>query len=388
MHRLSKRLDTLTESATVRLNAESQRLRAAGIRVLNLTVGELDIDTPPYIARGVAQHLSRNKYTPVSGMPELRSAIADDASKKYKRRITAAEVAVTAGAKQALYNIFQVLCNPGDEIIIPTPCWVSYEHLVMLAGARPVFVPCKKDFSLDVPALRRALTKRTKAIIINSPNNPTGAIYSAQSLRALAGVCAGKNIFLVSDDIYDTLTYGAAYVSPARFFKDHSKVVIINGYSKSHALTGWRIGYMVAPCDIIEANNRLQSHTSGNASVISQLAAIESYKRAITPGIVKRLARKKRIAETLLSRIPGISFKVSQGAFYFFVDVRKSTTDTVHFCERLLKDEHVAVVPGEAFRAPGYFRMSFAVPDQELRDALTRMRTHIKQVYQSPHLHA
>lgn len=366
-------MDSLVESATARLNAESRKLREQGIAVINLTVGELDEETPPYIARGVAKHLHKNKYTPTLGLPELRTAIADEVRKKYRSRISADNIAVTAGVKQALYNAFQLICNPGDEVIIPTPCWVSYEHHVTLAGATPVYVPSNDDFSLDVPAIARAITKKTKAIIINSPHNPTGVVYGTKELRALAKALEGKNIFVIADDIYDTLVYTGTVHPITTFFKDKSRLIIVNGFSKSHALTGWRIGYMVAEPDIINANNRLQSHTSGNASVISQLGALESYKRSYASGIRKKLARKRAIVEKHFARTPGVSFQMPQGAFYFFVDVRKLTSDSVDLCEHLLRSAHVAVVPGEAFHAPGFFRMSFALGERELVEALTRI---------------
>lgn len=376
--RISTRMKSVTESATMRLNSASQRLREQGTRVINLSVGECEDDTPPYIVRAVARTLHKNKYTSTPGLLELRQAIARDVSKKYRWKVTPEHVAVTAGAKQALYNVFQLICNPGDEVIIPTPCWVSYEHMVTLSGARPVFVPTHRDFSLNVPAIARAITKKTRAVIINSPNNPTGAVYEKRALTALAKTLADKDIYIIADDIYDSLVYEGSWCPITTCFKDKSRPILVNGFSKSHALTGWRVGYMVADPELIRANNRFQSHTSGNASVPSQYAALASYTRAHTARARTALARKRALIVEHLLGMPGITVTPPQGALYAFVDVRAFTGDSVDFCERLLRDAHVAVVPGEAFHAPGFFRMSFAVDTHELTRGLTRLRVFLE----------
>lgn len=382
--KLNKKLYTLTESATIRLNAEARALEKQGVKVFNLTVGELDFETPLHIQRRVAKDLATNKYTHTLGILELRTKIAEDISRRYGWSIRSEQVAVTAGAKQALFNIFQIICNTNDEVIIPTPSWVSYEHQVSLAGAKPIFVPLTKRFDLDVKAIKATLTEKTRAIILNSPHNPTGTVFSNTSLSALAKLLKEKEIFVIADDIYNTLLYTSTYQPISTFFKDKNRLVIINGFSKSHALTGWRIGYLVAAKEIIDANNRLQSHTSGNAAVLSQLGALESFKKNTTSNFLKILTRRKALVEKMLATIPSLSYTQPQGAFYFFVDVRKFTTDTVTFCEQLLKETQVAVVPGEAFHLPGYFRMSFACNEKDLKEALTRLGAFIKKLTSSP----
>lgn len=372
--KLNKKLDTLAESATIRLNSEAKALQDQGIKIFNLTVGELDFETPKPIQAAVRKCLSQNKYTPTLGLLELRTSIAKDVSRIYRWPVTKANIAVTAGAKQALYNIFQIICNPGDEVLIPTPSWVSYEHQVTLAGGKSVFVPLSDTFDLDVPALKRALTRKTKAIIINSPHNPTGAVFTQKSLRALAKMLKRKDIIIVADDIYQSLLYTKAYAPVTTVLRERDRLIIVNGFSKSYALTGWRIGYMVAHPDIIEANNRLQSHSSGNASILSQRGALASFQHVVTPAFVKVLARRKKTAEEILRAIPNIKFIAPKGAFYFFVDIRKVERDTVRWCEKLLQEEGVAVVPGEAFRCPGYVRISFACGEKDLVTALRRIR--------------
>jgi aspartate aminotransferase len=376
--KLSKRLDLLAESTTISLNAKAEAMRKQGVAVYNLTVGELDFATPPSIQRAVAKRLSDNKYTHTLGLIELRTAIAKDVFDFYDMACTPDQVAVTTGAKQALSNIFQILCNAKDEVIIPTPSWVSYEPEVLLAGGVPKFVPLTSRFDLDVEQIRLAISPNTKAILINSPHNPTGSVFSQKSLKAFAKLIDENNLYAVVDDIYGKLLYTDSYVPLSKYLKDKEKLVIINGFSKSHALTGWRIGYMVASTKIIEANNRLQSHITGNPSIISQYAGLEAVARkSITSSFIKTLRRRKDLTESLLKEIPGIAFTSPQGAFYFFIDISKIDKDDVSFAEALLCQSQVAVVPGSAFRAPGYIRISFACDQSVIKKAIQNLKLFI-----------
>jgi aspartate aminotransferase len=376
--KLSKRLDLLAESTTISLNAKAEAMRKQGVAVYNLTVGELDFATPPSIQRAVAKRLSDNKYTHTLGLIELRTAIAKDVFDFYDMACTPDQVAVTTGAKQALSNIFQILCNAKDEVIIPTPSWVSYEPEVLLAGGVPKFVPLTSRFDLDVEQIRLAISPNTKAILINSPHNPTGSVFSQKSLKAFAKLIDENNLYAVVDDIYGKLLYTDSYVPLSKYLKDKEKLVIINGFSKSHALTGWRIGYMVASTKIIEANNRLQSHITGNPSIISQYAGLEAVARkSITSSFIKTLRRRKDLTESLLKEIPGIAFTSPQGAFYFFIDISKIDKDDVSFAEALLCQCQVAVVPGSAFRAPGYIRISFACDQSVIKKAIQNLKFFI-----------
>ena len=376
--KLNKKLTLLHESATIALNTEVQTMQQNGINILNLTAGELDFETPQQIQEYVIREIHRNKYTPTLGLPELRTRIAEDVKKTYHWDVHSKNIAVTTGAKQALYTLFQVILNKGDEVIIPTPTWVSYEYQVMLADGTPVFIPLVKNYDLDITAIKKAITPKTRAVIINSPHNPTGAVFSPKSLRALAKLLSGKEIFIIADDIYNTLLYTEEYAPVTTYLSDRTYLALINGFSKSHALTGWRIGYLVADTRVIEGINRIQGHATGNTSLMSQLAALGSYNFKITSSFLKTLQKRKTIGEKLLNEIPRISFHSPSGAFYFFVDIKKVDTDSVRFCERLLKEQHVAIVPGEAFHAPGFVRISFACDEKTLAAALKRIHTHIE----------
>ena len=371
--KLNKKLTLLNESATIALNSEVQAMQKKGIPVLNLTAGELDFETPKEIQNYVIANIHRNKYTPTLGLPELRERIAKDVLKHYSWNVTSAHTAVTTGAKQALYTLFQVILNKDDEVLIPTPTWVSYEYQVLLASGKPVFVPLTKEFDLDVSAIKKAITQKTKAIVINSPHNPTGAVFSQKSLKALVTLLEGKEIFIIADDIYNTLLYTNEYKPITEYIKDKSHLVLISGFSKSHALTGWRIGYMVADIAIIRGVNQIQGHASGNTSIMSQLAALGSFNFKITGVFLKTLKKRKLIGEKILKKIKSISFHSPLGAFYFFIDIRKVEKNSARFCERLLKETSVAIVPGEAFHAPGFIRVSFACDEKVLIEALKRI---------------
>jgi aspartate aminotransferase len=383
--KLNKKIAHLRESATIALNTQVQAMQQKGVAVLNLTAGELDFETPKEIQKYIISQIHRNKYTPTLGFAELRNRIAQDVSKTYAWKVSAQNIAVTTGAKQALHTTFQVILNPGDEVIIPTPSWVSYEYQVLLANGKSIFVPLTREFDLDIPAIKKALTSKTKAIVINSPHNPTGAVFSQKSLAALAKLLKGKEIFIIADDIYNTLLYTKEYKPITSFVVNKEYLILINGFSKSHALTGWRIGYMVADTTVIEGINRIQSHASGNTSIMSQLAALGSFNHNITPAFLKTLMERRKIGEKILRTIADISLHSPAGAFYFFVDIRKIEKNSVLFCERLLNQSQVALVPGEAFHAPGFVRISFACDQKVLSEALIRFKTFIENYSKSKH---
>jgi len=376
---LAKRIGHLKESETLQLNAEAQRLRSLGRKVINLTAGELDFKTPVAVQRVVSRHLAENKYTPVAGLDRLRGLIAAYVRKEYALSgLTADGVAVTAGAKQGLAEIFQVLLNPGDEVIIPVPAWASYEQQVVLAGGKAKFVKLRTNFDLDPKAIAAVITPKTKAVVINSPHNPTGRIFSHSSLAELAGLLGKKDIRVIADEIYRPLSYVSS--SPiTKYFKKN--LIIISGFSKSHALTGWRVGYVVADRQIISALEKLQSHTSGNVSLPSQYAALAALADpAATKKIFGSLGRRRLFVAKELAKIPKLVFTIPDGAFYFFIDISKVASDSTEFCRRLLRQELVALVPGEAFRAPGFVRLSFAAPSAQLRAGIERFKKFIAKL--------
>ena len=381
---LNSKIFKLKESATLALNAAAKALQQRGIDVINLTAGELEVKTPTLIQQVVKNHLYEDRYTPVLGFPELRTEIAKYCTREYRFTVIPSQVGVTAGAKQALYEALRVIIRSGDEVLIPIPGWVSYEEQVRLAGGKPVFCPLDEHFDLDMSEIKKRISRRTKAIILNSPHNPTGAVFSKEHLRQLAHRLNNKSIFWIVDDIYSTLTFNRYYQSPAHFVPDKNYLILVNGFSKSHALTGWRIGYVVAHPEIIRAIGAFQSHTSGNPSLPAQhagFAALKSY--GFTRRMCGALRRNRDFAARELSRISNISFTLPQGAFYFFIDIRKIERDAVKFCQKFLEEKHVALVPGDAFGASGYVRLSFTAPRAALTKGLHRLGEFCKHISSS-----
>lgn len=377
---LASRLDNLDESATMALNARAKQLQQSGKTIYNLTAGELASDTPEYVRSAVSQVLDRNKYTAVTGLPELRSAIAETARRAYGLDwITAENVVVTAGAKPALYTSLLSIIDPGDEVIVPVPAWVSYRHLISLVGGVTVEVPLSDSFDLDPEAIAAKLTSKTKAIILNSPHNPTGAIFSKAALERLSELLKGSGVTVIADDIYAKLIYDDSFtLVPTCGFE---KVIIINGFSKSQALTGWRIGYCLAETEVVKAIAKLLSHTMGNASVPSQHAALAALERRDTPPAETTALLKKhlKMVETALEDCPPLKYRKPGGAFYVFIDVRGITSDSAQWCEDLLEQTGVALVPGEAFSAPGFARLSFVADEKTLAGALDGIKSFVSK---------
>ncbi len=362
----------LKESETLQLNAQVAALQARGVRVVNLTAGELNFPTPRHVQAAVRKHLRENHYTATLGLSELRANIAADVSRRYGQHFTADEVGVTAGAKQALAETFQLLLARGREAVIPVPAWVSYEQQVRLALGVPVFVRLTPQFDLDPVAIARALTSRTRVVVVNSPHNPTGRIFSAAALRELGRlVCRHPRLSVVADDIYLPLV--PEPTPPITRFIPKRQLVIVNGFSKSVALTGWRVGYVAAPRPFIDLLGRMQSHVSGNAALPSQVAALAALRQGPSPRFRAELARRRALAVRLLQAVPQLSFVPPQGAFYVFLDLRRLTRRSAAFCAALLKREGVALVPGEAFRAPGFARLSYAASPATIRRGVANL---------------
>lgn len=372
---IAKRISSLEESATLALNARVKQLAAAGQTVYNLTAGELDAPTPKYIQTAVAGTLQLNKYTPVAGLPELRAAVAEHAASFYDASwIEPANAVITAGAKPALAATFLALLDPGDEVIMPTPAWVSYRHLIELAGGVVVEVPLTSTWDLDVPAISRAISPRTKLMLVNSPHNPTGAVFSPTALTGLAQLLQSTNVIVIADDIYTKLVFAPDFQPITAYTFHPERLVIINGFSKSQALTGWRIGYVIAPVAVAEAITKLLSHLTGNAAVPSQHAALAALAQGDRPVLQDELRTRREIVAAGLRTIPQLGFNLPGGAFYFFLDITAVTTDSASWCEQLLLEKQVALVPGEAFAAPGFARLSFAANEATLTRAITLIR--------------
>lgn len=363
---LNPKTKSITESLTLKLNALANKLSVEGKNIINLTAGELDFPTPSYIQKEIKRKAGLNKYTPTGGLPDLRKAIAQFVYKDYGWKIGPENVAVTSGGKQALFESMFAILKKGDEVILLSPDWVTYRHQIILNEAMPVVVPLNKKFDLDIEKIKKAINKKTKAIILNSPNNPTGAIFSEASLLELKKFLKNKAIYLIVDDTYSKIIYDKNYISPALFAPSKKYLILVNSFSKSQALTGWRIGYVIATQDIIEAVISFQSHTTGNTSLLSQFAALEVIKKGDkTEKFVKVLKKQRDLANKLLYAIPKISYELPMGAFYFFINVSKIETNTIKFCRYLL-EKGLVLVPGEAFGSGGFVRLSFSTSMSKL----------------------
>ncbi|AGT32486.1 aspartate aminotransferase [Geobacillus genomosp. 3] len=384
--KLAKRVASLTPSATLAITAKAKELKAAGHDVIGLGAGEPDFNTPQHILDAAikAMNEGHTKYTPSGGLPALKAEIIKKFARDQGLEYEPAEVIVCVGAKHALYTLFQVLLDEGDEVIIPTPYWVSYPEQVKLAGGVPVYVEGleQNDFKITPEQLKQAITPRTKAVIINSPSNPTGMIYTAEELKALGEVCLTHGVLIVSDEIYEKLIYGGAkHVSIAELAPElKAQTVIINGVSKSHSMTGWRIGYAAGPKDIIKAMTDLASHSTSNPTSIAQYAAIAAYSGPEEPVEQMRQAFERRltIIYDKLVQIPGFTCVKPQGAFYLFPNARKAaamagcrTVD--EFVAALLEEAKVALVPGSGFGAPDNVRLSYATSLDALETAVERI---------------
>jgi len=372
----NRRLAAIGESRTLALSQKAQRLKESGVRVFDLTAGELSFDPPADLRRAVARAAQQGHYTPIAGDADVREMVARAESQKRNRTFGAEQVVLTAGAKQALAVALQTLLNEGDEVIVPTPSWVSYESQVLLCGGVPKFVPLDPDtFDLNVRALAQQVTKKTKVIILNSPHNPTGSIFSSRALKSLASLARTRKLWVISDDIYESLADEKPVPHISTYLKEG--VVLVNGFSKSHAVTGWRIGYLVADTDFIPGCTTIMSHTSGNVSSLSQAAAREALRRPSPASYVRALARRRRIATELISQDSRLLYIKPRAGFYLFVDVSAVTKDTTALCDTLLAQAGVALVPGEAFHAPGFVRISCAADEKQVREGITQFIQHI-----------
>ncbi|MCL6616419.1 MAG: pyridoxal phosphate-dependent aminotransferase [Anoxybacillus ayderensis] len=390
--KLAKRVAALTPSSTLAITAKAKELKAAGHDVIGLGAGEPDFNTPQHIMEAAvkAMYDGHTKYTPSGGLATLKQEIIKKFQQDQQLDYKPSEIIVCVGAKHALYTLFQVILDEGDEVIIPTPYWVSYPEQVKLAGGVPVYVEGleQNEFKITPEQLEQAITNRTKAVIINSPSNPTGVIYTKEELQALGEVCLAHDILIVSDEIYEKLVYGGdEHVSIAQLSPELKKqTIIINGVSKSHSMTGWRIGYAAGDADIIRAMTDLASHSTSNPTSIAQYAAIAAYSGPQEPVEHMRQAFEQRlnIIYDRLIQIPGFSCVKPQGAFYLFPNAKEAATMTGYenvdaFVEALLEEAKVALVPGSGFGAPNNVRLSYATSLDLLHKALDRIETFISE---------
>lgn len=389
---LAKRVQTLTPSSTLAITAKANELKSQGHDVIGLGAGEPDFNTPEHIldAAKNAMDKGHTKYTPSGGIKELKQAIVEKFKNDQGLTYDPDQVIVTTGAKHALYTLFQVLLNEGDEVIVPAPYWVSYPEQIKLAGGNPVIVSAQEDnhFKLTPEQLEQSITDRTKAVIINSPSNPTGMVYSKEELIALGEVCNRKDIMIVSDEIYETLIYGGvSHTSIAQLSEElKERTVIINGVSKSHAMTGWRIGYAAGSKKVIKAMTNLASHSTSNPTTVAQYAALAAYTSSQEEVMTMKEAFSQRLEKLYewVTAIPGITCVKPQGAFYLFPNVTEAVKLTgFHsvddWVKGILEEEKVALVPGSGFGADQNVRLSYATSLDQLEEAAKRIHRFVEK---------
>ncbi len=390
MAQLSDRLNRLAPSATLAMSQKSSEMKAQGIDVINMSVGEPDFMTPDFVKEAGKQAIDDNysKYSPVPGYPALRKAIAEKLKRENGLDYAASEIIVGTGGKQGVCNTILALVNPGDEVIIPAPYWVSYPQMVKLAGGVPVIVPAGigQDFKITAAQLEAAVTPKTKLVILCSPSNPTGSVYSEEELGELAGVVlAHDGLFVLSDEIYEHINYIGGHSSIAACPGMKERTVVCNGVSKAYAMTGWRLGWVAAPEWIVKGLGKLQGQYTSGTSSVSQMAALAAYEgdQSCVAAFRETFRRRRDLIVSLAKDIPGLEVNVPQGAFYLFPDcsaffgrsdgkrVIRNSTDLALY---LLEEGHVATVGGDAFGAPGCFRMSYATDDASIKEALRRIK--------------
>ena len=390
MAQLSDRLNRLAPSATLAMSQRSNEMKAQGIDVINMSVGEPDFMTPDHVKMAGKKAIDDNfsKYSPVPGYLSLRKAIANKLKRENNLNYSASEVIVGTGGKQGVCNTILALVNPGDEVIIPAPYWVSYPQMVKLAGGVPVIVPAgiEQDFKITADKLKAAITSKTKLIILCSPSNPTGSVYTKEELEALAKVVLEhNNLFVLSDEIYEHINYIGCHASIAACEGMKERTIICNGVSKAYAMTGWRLGWVAAPEWIIKGLNKLQGQYTSGTSSVSQMAAIAAYEgdQRCVEDFREAFQRRRDLIVSLAKEVPGLEVNVPEGAFYLFpkcssffgkTNGKYVINNSTDFALYLLEEGHVATVAGDAFGSPDYFRMSYATSDDNIIEALSRIK--------------
>jgi aspartate aminotransferase len=384
---LADRIKQVTPSMTLAISAKAKAMAADGIDVCSFSAGEPDFDTPAHIRAAAQQALNtgHTHYGPAAGEPALRTAIAQKLQRKNNLPYESENIIVTNGGKHSLFALFMATLNPGDEVIIPAPYWVSYPEMVKVAEAVPVIVPttAATRYKITPEQLRQALTAKTRYFVLNSPSNPTGMVYTPDEIRALAEVIlAHDSVQVVSDEIYEKILYGDAEhlsigaVSPAMF----ERTIVSSGFAKAYAMTGWRIGYAAAPVEIIKAMNTLQSHSTSNVCTFAQfgaIAALEDPQVCVAEMLAEFTTRRQVMLERVRA-IPGLSCVEPDGAFYLFVDISQVNPSSKAFCEELLETAHVATIPGVAFGAEGTIRVSYATNLDTIEKGMARLKTFVE----------
>ncbi len=390
--RISRRIAAITESATLAVDAKAKALKAAGKPVIGFGAGEPDFPTPDYIveaAVAACRMPAMHRYTPAGGLPALKEAIVAKTARDSGLHVTPANVLVTNGGKQAVYEAFATMLDPGDEVLLPAPFWTTYPEAIRLAGGVPVPVLADEQSGYLVSAaqLEAARTPRTKVLLFCSPSNPTGAVYPPEQVAEIGRWAADNGLWVLTDEIYEHLTYGGASAPSMAVVAPEiaDRCVVVNGVAKTYAMTGWRVGWIIGPTDVVKAATNLQSHATSNVANVSQAAAIAALTGDLSAVDTMRTAfdRRRQLIVKMLREIPGVACPEPQGAFYVYPSVKgllgrsiagRTAADSVELAEIILEEAEVAVVPGEAFGTPGYLRLSYALGDDDIVEGITRMQ--------------
>ncbi len=394
---LSEKCLGIAPSITLEIDAKAKALRAAGEDVIGFGAGEPDYDTPEFIKAAAIEALEqgKTKYTPASGTVALKKAVVAKFLKDNGLSYEPSQIVISNGAKHSLFNALYAIINPGDEVIIPSPCWVSYPELVRIVGGVPVFVPAsvEDDFVPKIADLEKAITPRTKAIILNSPSNPCGYVMSEAALRGIADLAIKHDFFVISDEIYEMMVYeGEKHISIASFGPEiKERTIVVNGVSKSYAMTGWRIGYTASAPAIAKAMGNLQSHVTSNPNSMAQHASVAALTgpQDELHAMVKEFDERRQIMVKMINEVPGLSCRTPKGAFYVMVNISsafgksyegKQLTGSLDFCSALLEGEKVAIVPGIAFEADDFCRMSYATSKENIVNGINRLASFVAKL--------
>jgi aspartate aminotransferase len=385
---IARRAASLSPSLTLVIDSKAKEMKAKGEDVVGFGAGEPDFDTPQHIKDAAAAALAAGftKYTPSSGIPELRQAIADKFLRENGLTYKPSQIIVSNGGKHSCYNVILATCQEGDEVIIPAPYWLSYPEMVKLAGATPVILETtdQTEFKVTPAQLRAAITSKTRLFVLNSPSNPTGSVYTPDEIKALGDICVEKGVLIMSDEIYEHLTYDGAQVkSVASFSQAHyDHTIIVHGFAKAWSMTGWRLGFLAAPEPIAKAIDAIQSHSTSNPCSFAQKGGVAALtgSQAHLPGWLAEYAKRRTRAWEMLNAMPGVSCVNSKGAFYLFPNISKTGLKSADFCARLLEQEKVAAVPGIAFGADDYLRISYATSLANIEKGLARMERFVRSL--------
>jgi len=392
---ITERAKNIEPSATLSISARAKALQKQGRDIISFSAGEPDFDTPSVIKEEAKKAIDEGftKYTPTSGIPELKEAISKKLEGENGLFYSPREIIVSCGAKHSLFNAILTLCNPGDEVLLPKPYWVTYLEQIKLAGGKPVFLePSPATFTAGIEEIRKALTPCARILILNNPSNPTGVVWEEEELEKIAELAKEQDLVVVSDEIYERLTYDGAKVrSIASFPEMKERTIVINGVSKTFSMTGWRIGYAAGPQEVIEAMERLQDHSTSNPTSISQRAAWRALQTdpCLVEEMVEKFNERRKLIMQHLSEIPSVTFPTPRGAFYIFANFssylgksfqEKSINSSLELAELLLEKAQIACVPGAAFGMEGYLRFSYAASEENIENGMKRLKDFINQI--------